>query len=63
VRQDGDAEALIQEAIDMCPVDCIHWVDYTALKQLEAQRKNQVIPRAGFPINRATLAAQEPFNH
>jgi len=61
VRQGGDAEALIQEAIDMCPVDCIHWVDYTALKHLEAQRKNQVIPRAGFPINRATLGGSGTF--
>ena len=28
IRQDGDSEAVIQEAIDTCPVDCIHWVDY-----------------------------------
>ncbi|MGH2414949.1 MAG: ferredoxin, partial [Microcystaceae cyanobacterium] len=26
-NQDGDSEALIQEAIDTCPVDCIHWID------------------------------------
>ncbi|MBO1351902.1 MAG: ferredoxin [Hormoscilla sp. GUM202] len=53
VRQDGDSEALIQEAIDTCPVDCIHWVDYTQLKQLEAERKYQVIPVPGFPASHA----------
>jgi ferredoxin len=52
-RQDGDSEELIQEAIDTCPVDCIHWIDYTKLKQLEADRKHQVIPVAGFPVDKA----------
>lgn len=28
VRQDGDSMERIQEAIDTCPVDCIHWVDF-----------------------------------
>ncbi|MEL7508550.1 MAG: ferredoxin [Cyanobacteria bacterium J06554_1] len=51
VRQDGDQEALIQEAIDTCPVDCIHWVDFTKLRKLEEERRHQVIPVAGFPIN------------
>ncbi|MDG2989510.1 ferredoxin [Candidatus Synechococcus calcipolaris G9] len=53
VRQDGDSQELIQEAIDTCPVDCIHWVDYTELKQLERDRQDQVVPLAGFPIDRA----------
>ena len=48
-QQDGDSEESIQEAIDTCPVDCIHWVDYTELKQLEEERKYQVIPLAGTP--------------
>jgi ferredoxin len=55
VRQDGDAEDLIQEAIDTCPVDCIHWVDYTELKRLEIERQDQVIPLAGFPIDPAVV--------
>ncbi len=50
-RQDGDHEELIQEAIDTCPVDCIQWVDYTKLKKLEEERRHQVIPVAGFPVN------------
>jgi ferredoxin len=49
-NQDGDAEELIQEAIDTCPVDCIHWVNYQELGHLESERQHQVIPRAGFPI-------------
>ncbi len=51
VRQDGDSEEVIQEAIETCPVDCIHWVDYTELRQLEDERQYQVVPLAGFPID------------
>ncbi|MEM6255852.1 MAG: ferredoxin [Cyanobacteria bacterium P01_D01_bin.156] len=53
VRQDGDSEELIQEAIDTCPVDCISWIDYTELKQKEEERRHQVIPVAGFPVSQA----------
>lgn len=56
IRQDGDSEELIQEAIDTCPVDCIHWVNYGELKQLEEERKYQVIPIAGFPADHAMIA-------
>lgn len=48
-RQDGDPEAVVQEAIDTCPVDCIHWVNYEELKRLEAERQFQVVPLAGSP--------------
>lgn len=48
-NQDGDNEELIQEAIDTCPVNCIHWVDYTQLKRLEQERKYQKIKPLGFP--------------
>jgi ferredoxin len=58
IRQDGDPEEVIQEAIDTCPVDCIHWVDYTELKKLEEERKDQVIPTVGFPVDRALLRAK-----
>lgn len=57
VRQDGDPEDLIQEAIDTCPVDCIHWVDYTELKDLEEQRRYQVIKSLGFPSSHAPSVA------
>lgn len=51
VRQDGDSEDIIQEAIDTCPVNCIHWVEYSELKKLEEERKYQVIPTVGFPVD------------
>lgn len=57
IRQDGDPEEVIQEAIDTCPVDCIHWVDYTELKQLEEDRKYQEIPTIGFPVDTSVIAA------
>lgn len=56
IQQDGDSEELIQEAIDTCPVNCIHWVEYSRLKQLEEDRKYQVIPVVGFPIDHAAIA-------
>ena len=59
VRQDGDIEEVIQEAIDTCPVDCIHWVDYTELKNLEAERKYQVIPVAGYPVDHAIAITEK----
>lgn len=59
IRQDADSEEVIQEAIDTCPVDCIHWVDYTELKRLEEERKYQVIPVAGFPVDRAMIAVHQ----
>lgn len=58
IRQDGDSAALIQEAMDTCPVDCIHRVDYTELKQLERDRLTQVIPVVGFPVEKAVIAVQ-----
>ena len=57
IRQEGDTEDIIQEAIDTCPVNCIHWVDYTELRKLEDERKYQVVPIAGFPVDRAMIAA------
>ncbi|MEO0536067.1 MAG: ferredoxin [Cyanobacteria bacterium P01_A01_bin.123] len=59
VRQDGDSEDRIQEAIDTCPVDCIHWLDYTELQSLEEERKYQVIPVAGFPVDKAMAIARQ----
>jgi len=28
-------QELIQEAIDTCPVDCIHWLDHAEVKKLK----------------------------
>jgi len=49
IRQDGDSTDRIQEAIDTCPVDCIHWVAYEQLPQLEAQLEQQEILPLGLP--------------
>ncbi len=35
IRQDGDSLEVLQEAIDTCPVDCIHWVKFEELENLE----------------------------
>ena len=35
IRQDGDSLEILQEAIDTCPVDCIHWVKFEELENLE----------------------------
>ena len=35
LRQNGDTPEIIQEAIDTCPVDCIHWVKFEDLEELE----------------------------
>ena len=57
IRQDGDLEDLIQEAIDTCPVDCIHWLDHAEVKKREQERQYQVIPLAGYPVDEAVVAA------
>jgi len=49
IRQDGDSTELIQEAIDTCPVDCIHWVAYEQLGQLQHQLDAQEILPLGVP--------------
>lgn len=58
-NQDGDLEESIQEAIDTCPVDCIHWVNYSELKDLEELRKYQVIKQLGYPQVNQDVARSE----
>ena len=48
-NQDGELEETIQEAVDTCPVDCIHLVDYSDLKELEKARASQAIRHLGLP--------------
>ncbi|MGQ4645752.1 4Fe-4S domain-containing protein [Lyngbya aestuarii] len=57
-RQDGDSEEVTQEAIDTCPVDCIHWVNYTELKNLEQERQNQVITTIGYPVGAGVVTSK-----
>ena len=48
IRQDGDSIERMQEAIDTCPVDCIHWVDFEHLINLR-QRQLETARSRGIP--------------
>lgn len=63
IRQDGDTTERIQEAIDTCPVDCIHWVAYEELSALQEQLAQQDIQPLGLPSParlKRTLPRREP---
>ncbi|AGY56323.1 ferredoxin [Gloeobacter kilaueensis] len=62
INQDGDDEDRIQEAIDCCPVDCIHWVGYTELPALEEARRFQQIPDIGLPPTAHKLRPRRPVS-
>lgn len=49
IRQDGDSTACIQEAIDTCPVDCIHWVAFEELDALKARLDAMELLPMGLP--------------
>lgn len=49
LRQDGDSTETIQEAIDTCPVDCIHWVAYDDLSALDQRLRGQELQPLGLP--------------
>jgi len=63
IRQDGDSTDRIQEAIDTCPVDCIHWVEYEQLPGLAEQLAQQDIHPLGLPSParlKRTLPRRDP---
>ncbi|UPM49777.1 MULTISPECIES: ferredoxin [unclassified Synechococcus] len=63
IRQDGDSTETIQEAIDTCPVDCIHWVSYEELPELQEQTRHQELQPLGLPTpvrSRRTFPRREP---
>ena len=49
IRQDGDSTEIIQEAIDTCPVDCIHWVPFEELDSLRSQLDDVEMQSLGMP--------------
>jgi ferredoxin len=49
MRQDGDSSYFIQEAIDTCPVDCIHWVNFEELDDLENSLDRDMFQSFGKP--------------
>ena len=44
IRQDGDSTMVINEAIDTCPVDCIHWISFEEL----IAKKREEMARAAY---------------
>ena len=59
MNQNGDSEDLLDEAIDTCPVNCIHWLNHQELKKLEEARKYQVVLPLGFPVAPSNLATNK----
>ncbi len=49
IRQDGDKLETLQEAIDTCPVDCIHWVKFENLADLENSLDRDMFQSFGKP--------------
>ena len=47
IRQNGDTLEVVQEAMDTCPVDCMHWVDFEDLDRLEASLNRDMFQSLG----------------
>ena len=47
IRQDGDDLEVVKEAMDTCPVDCMHWVDFEDLDRLEASLNRDMFQSLG----------------
>jgi len=47
IRQNGDNLEVVQEAVDTCPVDCMHWVDFEDLDRLEASLNRDMFQSLG----------------
>ena len=47
IRQNGDNLEVVQEAMDTCPVDCMHWVDFEDLDRLEASLNRDMFQSLG----------------
>ena len=47
IRQNGDNLEVVQEAMDTCPVDCMHWVEFEDLDRLEASLNRDMFQSLG----------------
>lgn len=56
-EQWGDDETTIDIAMETCPVDCIHYVPYEELVQLEVRRRDQYINVVAGLVSRAERGA------
>lgn len=59
-NQGGDSEELVLEAIDSCPVNCIHFVSYEDLVILETERAGQRINNAARLVSQQEGTAAVP---
>ena len=58
--QGGDSEELVAEAIDSCPVSCIHYVSYEDLIILENERRGQRINNANRLVSQQECTSDAP---
>ena len=56
-EQWGDDETTVEIARQTCPVDCIHYVPYEELVQLEVRRRDQYINVLAGLVSRAERGA------
>ena len=47
IRQNGDSLETVKEAIDTCPVDCMHWVEFEDLEKLDASLNRDMFQSLG----------------
>ena len=47
IRQNGVNLEVVQEAMDTCPVDCMHWVDFEDLDRLESSLNRDMFQSLG----------------
>ena len=57
MMQYGDDEQTIEEAISVCPIDCIHYVPFDELIELEKARQGQIINFKARLVGNSGLAS------
>jgi ferredoxin len=62
-QQWGDDDETIQIAIETCPVDCIHYVPYDELVQLEQFRRHQNINFKARLVSQAESGGMTALSH
>jgi len=47
IRQNGDTLETVKEAMNTCPVDCMHWVEFEDLERLDASLNRDMFQSLG----------------
>tara|TARA_B100000212_G_scaffold302864_1_gene249355 strand:+ start:17 stop:511 length:495 start_codon:yes stop_codon:yes gene_type:complete len=47
IRQNGDTLETVKEAMETCPVDCMHWVEFEDLEKLDASLNRDMFQSLG----------------